>query len=431
MSFYVKHIHLLKNRSELDTLPDRKTVISTLNAHSYNLAQKDGLFAKSLTYSDVLIPDGASIVMAVKWLTKNNLERVAGWDLFIYEMEKLNRKGGVCFFLGSSVKVLELILKKTSVDYPNIRMIGYSPRYRTDFTNEENKAMIDEIHAAKPDLILIGMTAPKQEKWVFLHRDQLQVNCHICAIGAVFDFYAGTLKRAPLLWQKNGLEWLYRLIMEPRRMWKRYIIGNFLFLFYIFKEKYFVKSLLPVISQPEITEQTAKTHPSAKKPTKRKTGFLRILLYIVVIAAGIGGFFLYPHINPMMNPNKLPDNAKVTAIEDTNPVQADEIKEDTLNNNDSISLPDDKISQSESFKTKRDFGEGKWVLIIGSFPTKTEADNYSKKLQTAGIEYEIINIGNKLFRISIAGFDDKNEAEKYAKQMKSNPYCGKIWVAKR
>ena len=241
MSISINHIRLLEHRSELNALPDRKLVINTINAHSYNIAQKDALFAETLLQSDVLIPDGFGVVMAVKWLKNISIERITGWDLFTYEMEKLNQKGGVCFFLGSSVKVLELILKKTSNEYANVRMIGYSPRYRSDFTEDENKSMLDEIHAANPDLILVGMTAPKQEKWAYLHRDQLDVNCHICAIGAVFDFYAGTITRAPLLWQKYGLEWLYRLIMEPRRMWKRYIIGNFLFLYYIFKEKYYLR----------------------------------------------------------------------------------------------------------------------------------------------------------------------------------------------
>ena len=238
MSISINHIRLLEHRSELNALPDRKLIINTINAHSYNIAQKDPLFAETLTQSDVLIPDGASIVMAIKWLKKIRIERITGWDLFTFEMEKLNQKGGVCFFLGSSVKVLELIIKKTSKDYSNIRMIGFSPRYRSDFTEYENQSMLDEIHAAKPDLLLIGMTAPKQEKWAYLHRDQLKVNCHICSIGAVFDFYAGTMNRAPLWLQEHGLEWLYRLMMEPRRMWKRYVIGNLLFLYYIFKEKY-------------------------------------------------------------------------------------------------------------------------------------------------------------------------------------------------
>ncbi len=81
------------------------------------------------------------------------------------------------------------------------------------------------------------MTAPKQEKWTYRHWQELDIHCHCGTIGAVFDFYAGTVKRAPLWWQQHSLEWLFRLLMEPRRMWQRYIIGNMKFLYYIYKER--------------------------------------------------------------------------------------------------------------------------------------------------------------------------------------------------
>lgn len=82
------------------------------------------------------------------------------------------------------------------------------------------------------------MTAPKQEKWAYTHLPELKVNCHIGTIGAVFDFYAGTVRRAPLAWQEHGFEWLYRLLKEPRRMWRRYLLGNTAFIWNILKEKY-------------------------------------------------------------------------------------------------------------------------------------------------------------------------------------------------
>jgi N-acetylglucosaminyldiphosphoundecaprenol N-acetyl-beta-D-mannosaminyltransferase len=96
--------------------------------------------------------------------------------------------------------------------------------------------MIQAINDAAPDLLWIGMTAPKQEKWTYQHWDELNIHCHCGTVGAVFDFYAGTVKRAPLSWQRNSMEWLHRLIMEPRRMWRRYIIGAAKFLYYLSKE---------------------------------------------------------------------------------------------------------------------------------------------------------------------------------------------------
>ena len=105
--------------------------------------------------------------------------------------------------------------------------------------SEDNAAIIKAINEADPDLLWIGMTAPKQEKWAYTHWQQLDIHCHVGTIGAVFDFYAGTALRAPLWWQEHSLEWLYRLIKEPKRMWRRYIIGNPLFVYNVLKEKYF------------------------------------------------------------------------------------------------------------------------------------------------------------------------------------------------
>ena len=141
-------------------------------------------------------------------------------------------------FLGSSEKTLELIKERARTEYPNIEVMTYSPPYKDKFTDEESMAMVDAVNAAKPDLLWIGMTAPKQEKWTWEHWDELQIDGHVGCIGAVFDFFAGTVKRAPLWWQEHSLEWLYRLLTEPRRMWRRYLLGNPLFLWNVIKEKW-------------------------------------------------------------------------------------------------------------------------------------------------------------------------------------------------
>lgn len=234
----LKELSLLTSRRELSSLPDGKLLINTINAHSYNTALKDSLFAEALTKGDALIPDGASVVMACRWLKAKSqpTERIAGWDLFVHEMDRLNRKGGTCFFMGSSEKVLELIRKRAAVDYPNIKVETYSPPYKPEFSEEDNKGIIEAINRANPDLLWIGMTAPKQEKWTYTHWKELDIHCHVGTIGAVFDFFAGTVERAPLWWQEHGLEWLYRLLKEPKRMWRRYIIGNTLFLKNVVKE---------------------------------------------------------------------------------------------------------------------------------------------------------------------------------------------------
>ena len=116
-------------------------------------------------------------------------------------------------------------------------MLTYSPPYKAEFSDEESRAMVEVVNHANPDLLWIGMTAPKQEKWAYAHWDELKINCHVGCIGAVFDFFAGTVRRAPLWWQNHSLEWLYRLLTEPRRMWRRYILGNPLFIWNVMKEK--------------------------------------------------------------------------------------------------------------------------------------------------------------------------------------------------
>ena len=303
--FRLKNLNILGSKAELAALPEGKLLINTINAHSYNTARKDELFAEALTNGDVLIPDGVSIVKACRWIKAKSLpkERIAGWDLFEFEMNKFEECGmknvecGVngeecgmnnfsldnsssasadnscsgkrlyepsaklkilalasvstsraqnskfrgrpltVMFMGSSQKVLDMIVKRAAEVYPHLKIVTYSPPYKPEFSEEDNKAIVEAINAVDPDLLWIGMTAPKQEKWTYSHWNELNIHCHVGTIGAVFDFFAGTVERAPIWWQRHGLEWLYRLLKEPKRMWRRYIIGNTLFLWNMLKEK--------------------------------------------------------------------------------------------------------------------------------------------------------------------------------------------------
>ncbi len=247
MMFRLSDSTIVESREALAQIPAGKVLINTINAHSFNTAQKDPLFAEALAKGDYLIPDGASIVKACRWLKAKSqpIERIAGWDLFSFEMERLNAQHSalntqqkpLVMFMGSSERVLSLIREKAATIYPNLDIVTYSPPYKPEFSDEDNQAIIEAINVADPDLLWIGMTAPKQEKWAFSHWDELNIHCHVGTIGAVFDFFAGTAKRAPQWWQDHSLEWLYRLCTEPRRMWRRYVIGNPLFLWNILKEK--------------------------------------------------------------------------------------------------------------------------------------------------------------------------------------------------
>jgi N-acetylglucosaminyldiphosphoundecaprenol N-acetyl-beta-D-mannosaminyltransferase len=221
---------------DLWTLSPGKTLINTLNAYSFNSAKTNNQFNTSLQNSNILLPDGISVVWAVKWLTGTHIKKIAGEDLFLYEMERLNLSGGSCFFLGSTESTLEKIRIKATNGYPNIKVNSYSPAFKSEFTTADSELMIDKINSFQPDVLFIGMTAPKQEIWAYKYYNQLKVG-HICSIGAVFDFYAGNIKRAPKWMINIGLEWFYRFINEPTRLWRRYLIGNLIFIHYIIKEK--------------------------------------------------------------------------------------------------------------------------------------------------------------------------------------------------
>ena len=241
----LKELDIVESREALRQIPDGKVLINTINAHSFNVAQKDERFAEALANGDYLIPDGASIIKACRMLKAKSQpkERIAGWDLFAFEMQRLEGRcqkddvRGRVMFMGSSEKVLARIREKAAVDYPNLEVVTYSPPYKPEFSEEDNVAIIKAINDANPDLLWIGMTAPKQEKWTYAHWKELDIHCHVGTIGAVFDFYAGTAQRAPQWWQEHSLEWLYRLVKEPKRMWRRYVIGNPLFLWNIGKER--------------------------------------------------------------------------------------------------------------------------------------------------------------------------------------------------
>lgn len=153
------------------------------------------------------------------------------------KMNQLEQMKGKCFFLGSNESTLTIIKKRAIEEYPHVQIKTYSPPYKPEFSLEENESILEAIAAFQPDVLFIGMTAPKQEKWVYQHFDDLQAR-HICCIGAVFDFYAGTIKRAPRWMIMLGVEWLYRFMKEPRRMWHRYLIGNINFIYSIVKEKW-------------------------------------------------------------------------------------------------------------------------------------------------------------------------------------------------
>jgi len=207
---------------KLETIDiDHKLIINTLNPHSYIVAKKDSQFRNALRKSDILIADGSGIVLAAKVIKDRQISKTAGADLHEYLLKELNAKKGKYFYMGSSVSTLKKIKKRIAKEYPNIILETYSPPYKTILSKKDNEIIISKINKFKPNILFVGMTAPKQEKWVHQHTDVLNVNI-ICTIGAVFDFYAGTTKRSSQFWIDHHLEWLPRLLNDSKRLWNRF-----------------------------------------------------------------------------------------------------------------------------------------------------------------------------------------------------------------
>ena len=195
------------------------------NPHSLETAKGDKAFHDALQTCDVLTPDGIGVVLASRLLGGHIRRRITGNDIFMALNHSLNERGVRYFFLGSTPMVLDRIRSRLAEDFPGIEVAGtYSPPFVDQFSSRNNSEILDAVNHAKADVLWVGMTAPKQEKWISANREQLGVNL-ACAVGAVFDFYAGTARRSSTLFQRAGLEWLPRLIREPRRMWRRNING--------------------------------------------------------------------------------------------------------------------------------------------------------------------------------------------------------------
>lgn len=212
-------------------------VVNTINPHSYIVAKNDIDFMESLKSSDFLIPDGSGIVFSIRYLYEEKLNKIAGYDLFSHTLSLLNSQSGKIFFLGSSDNVLNKIQKKISIEYPNVSIKTLSPPYKDKFSELELDSFISEINEFNPDVVFVGLTAPKQEKLIHLIKPHISNVKMISGIGAVFDFYAGTIRRPSKLWIRLHLEWLIRLLGEPQRLWQRTVISMPIFIFDVIKYK--------------------------------------------------------------------------------------------------------------------------------------------------------------------------------------------------
>ena len=214
-------------------------VFACANPHSLVVAQHDDSFQSALTHASLVVVDGVGVSFMARLVGVQIGPRITGTDYFQAVLNALQQRGGGrVFFFGSSQRVLDLIAKRFAADFPALTLCGmYSPPFGL-WSKEENLRMVQLINDAKPDVLWVGMTAPKQEKWVQANCRQLRTPV-IGSIGAVFDFYAGTYARAPQWICQIGFEWAYRFILEPRRMWQRNCVSAPKFLWLVLREHVF------------------------------------------------------------------------------------------------------------------------------------------------------------------------------------------------
>ena len=222
--------------AELDRyfLSDESHTIFFVNAHCFNIAQTNNEYRRSINDSDLSLNDGIGISIACRVAGINPLENLNGTDLIPRIIKEAAIKGVGVYLLGGEKGISENAAKKFKEDIPQVKISGTRSGY---FSEDQKQEIIENINNSEAGLLILGMGVPRQELWAARNKNLLKKVRIIIAGGAILDFTAGKVKRAPLWLRKIRLEWLYRLYLEPKRLWKRYIIGNMVFFYYIFKYK--------------------------------------------------------------------------------------------------------------------------------------------------------------------------------------------------
>lgn len=208
------------------TISNRERLqIGVVNAAKIVNMRRDETLRQDVLSSHLIVADGMAVVWAGRLLGRPLPERVAGIDLMTEMLRQGNLRGYRVYCLGATDEVLEKVTVRIAKEYPQVSIVGKRNGY---FSPDEESEVAQEIASAHPDILFVAMTSPKKE--MFLARWSKQLGVPIChGVGGSFDVLAGKVQRAPELWQRLGLEWLYRVKQEPRRLWKRYFVTNTLF----------------------------------------------------------------------------------------------------------------------------------------------------------------------------------------------------------
>lgn len=211
-------------------IPTQHVVI---NASKINLMSKDEQLRKIINACPLINADGQSVVWAGRFLGFSIPERVTGIDLFTELVKKSANEGLRLYYFGSEEEVVKEVIRLHQKQYPNLIVAGFQNGY---FKEKESTEIVKEIHQSQADILFVAFSSPKKEYWIHQYKKQLNVP-FMMGVGGSFDVIAGKTKRAPSWMQKVGLEWFYRLIQEPKRMFSRYVKGNTAFIVTVIKAK--------------------------------------------------------------------------------------------------------------------------------------------------------------------------------------------------
>lgn len=205
---------LVENRSgEMDP-------VFFVNVHSIFLSMQDHGMMEQLNHASLTLADGSGLDWAGRILGQPIKENLNGTDLTPHVLKAAEENGWSVYFLGAKEKVMNRVVEVVNNDYPSLKLAGYHHGY---FDEVKEQKIIDEINELKPDILLVGLGSPRQESWIWDHRNKLNVSAGF-AIGGFFDFMSGEFNRAPLWMRKAGIEWIYRFFNDPSTKWKRIFI---------------------------------------------------------------------------------------------------------------------------------------------------------------------------------------------------------------
>jgi len=214
--------------------------VCVTSVHGVMESQRDEEFRRIYNGAGMVTPDGMPLVWLSRLMGFHHVERVYGPDLMLAVCERSIARGYRHFLYGGGPGVVEMLADRLQCRFPGLQVVGIDSPPFHPLTVQEDQAVMERINEVRPDIIWVGISTPKQERWMATHREQLNAPV-IVGVGAAFDFHAGLKKQAPYWMQRSGLEWCFRLMTEPRRLWRRYLINNPWFLWLV---------LLQTLSKP-------------------------------------------------------------------------------------------------------------------------------------------------------------------------------------